>query len=236
MRLGNVLIRQAKVPPAKEPVGFCCLCQKRKKLPCGTPGFEKSALQMSRFKRLEACYPSRCDGRKRKVCCGIRYGSLLLPHLPSLPCPGYRHVSNTELLAGNMWVIMWPRNNGIHRYWPLELVLGTWNIYYAKHFGSHLALSIYWNEIVSELFPKFLQWYRWIMEGVILIVALNMAMVLLYLRIKCMIWSAKLRLLYFLYSNETHHYRWCCSCAPGLSIFSCSHPHCSWIFVRASQP
>ena len=80
---------------------------------------------MNRFKRLEACYPSRCDGRKRKVCCGIRYGSLLLPHLPSLPCPGYRHVSNTELLAGNMWVIMWPRNNGIHRYWPLELVLGT---------------------------------------------------------------------------------------------------------------
>ena len=83
---------------------------------------------MSRFKRLEACYPSRCGDRKRTVCCGEigdLYGSLLLPHLASLPCPGYRHVSNTELLAGKMWVIMWPRNNGIHRYWPLELVLGT---------------------------------------------------------------------------------------------------------------
>ena len=83
-RLWNVLIRQAQDPPAETPLGFCCLCQKRKKLPCGTPGFEKSALQMSRFKRLEACYPSRCDGRKRTVCCGVLYGSLLLSHLPSL--------------------------------------------------------------------------------------------------------------------------------------------------------
>ena len=156
MRLGNVLIRQAKVPPAKEPVGFCCLCQKRNKLPCGTPGFEKSALQMSRFKRLEACYPSRCDGRKRKVCCGVRYGSLLLPHLPSLPCPGYRHVSNTELLAGNMWVIMWPRNNGIHRYWPLEQVLGTWKYILCTAFriASSIEYLLKWNSkwIVSEIF------------------------------------------------------------------------------------
>ena len=36
------------------------------------------------FKRLEACYPSRCDGRKCTVCCGVLYGSLLLSHLPSL--------------------------------------------------------------------------------------------------------------------------------------------------------
>ena len=41
-RLGNVLIIQAKVPPAKEPVGFCCLCQKRKNCPVAPVDLKKA--------------------------------------------------------------------------------------------------------------------------------------------------------------------------------------------------
>ena len=43
-------------------------------------------------------------------------------------CPGYRDVSNTELPAGNTWVVIWPRESGVHQYSSLEVAFKSFSI------------------------------------------------------------------------------------------------------------
>ena len=71
-------------------------------------------------------------------------------------CPGYRDVSNTELPAGNTWVVIWPRENGIHQYWSLEVVFESFSIiifFTALRIGN-IALRVLGMELKLGLFSR----------------------------------------------------------------------------------
>ena len=59
-------------------------------------------------------------------------------------CPVYRDVSNTELPAGNTWVVIWPRKNGIHQYWFLEVVFESFSkiILFTAFRTGNIALHV----------------------------------------------------------------------------------------------
>ena len=71
-------------------------------------------------------------------------------------CPVYRDVSNTELPAGNTWVVIWPRKNGIHQYWFLEVVFESFSIiifFTALRIGN-IALRVLGMELKLGLFSR----------------------------------------------------------------------------------
>ena len=64
-------------------------------------------------------------------------------------CPVYRDVSNTELPAGNTWVVIWPRKNGIHQYWFLEVVFESFSkiIFFTAFRIGNIALRVLGMEL-----------------------------------------------------------------------------------------
>ena len=128
-RLWNVLIRQAQDPPAETPLGFCCLCQKRKELPGVTAGFEEGILQINLSSNASR-HVIHLDVMAGNAQSAVVFCMVHFCCLTCLPfgCSGYRDVSNTELPAGNTWVVIWPRENGIHQYSPLEVVFKSFSI------------------------------------------------------------------------------------------------------------
>ena len=91
-------------------------------------------------------------------------------------CPVYRDVSNTELPAGNTWVVIWPRENGIHQYSSLEVVFKSFSIiifFTAFRIGNiafrvlgvelkiGLFLRYFWNDRV-KIWKWLFRLWRWI--------------------------------------------------------------------------
>ena len=128
-RLWNVLIRQAQDPPAETPLGFCCLCQKRKELPGVTAGFEECILQINLSSNASR-HVIHLDVMAGNAQSAVVFCMVHFCCLTCLPfgCSGYRDVSNTELPAGNTWVVIWPRENGVHQYSSLEVAFKSFSI------------------------------------------------------------------------------------------------------------
>ena len=64
-------------------------------------------------------------------------------------CSGYRDVSNTELPAGNTWVVIWHRKNGIHQYWFLEVVFESFSkiVLFTAFRTGNIALRVLGMEL-----------------------------------------------------------------------------------------